>query len=166
MKRIAILVAVLLFVGVGTAAARAQTITVVNHANVRPWVLARVEQAIENQINGPVRRYWHTPKIRFGAGGWKLALSYAYPGPCYSTALGCHSYDSNNQPLMWVTTHGEWWRGLPPTWTITFSHEVVETLVAEQGGPEVCDDINAEYQASNDVMLAGFEEPDKITFDG
>lgn len=146
-----------------TAAMTAQTVTVVNHANVRPQVLQRVEQAVSTQVNGPLRRAWHTPRIRFGPGGWRLTLQYQISG-CATPAMdaqGCHGYATDLTPYMVVATYGDGWTdGIPPQWGVALDHEIIEAVVSDHGGPEVCDPVETHlYQADDGTMLSAFVLP-------
>lgn len=93
-----------------------QTITVVNQAGVRPWVLARVERAVSAQ-SLQVRAAWGTPCAQFAAGGWNLYLKIGGPEP-----RGEH--DFYGQPYALVWTSGASVEG----WSRDFSHEVIEML--------------------------------------
>lgn len=55
------------------SASAAQTFTVENRAHVNARQLARVEAALVVQ-SGQLVRYWHTPTVKFGPGGWKIEL--------------------------------------------------------------------------------------------
>ncbi len=95
----------------------AQTITVINQANVRPWALARVENAVVAQ-SLELRAAWATPCVRFASGGWPLELR-----------VGGFIHGEHQQyegpPTMIVYT-----AGLPArAWSCALSHEVVEALV-------------------------------------
>lgn len=172
MKRIvAIVVAVCLL---APAVASAQTLTVVNQANVRPWVLARVEQAVQYQANSAVHAHWGSPKIGFGAGGWKVYLKYGNSG-CDSGTGGCHwpgpgpwTCDANGcvaaggfHPYAIVSTQGQAWSdGIAPNWTEDFDHEVIEMVTDPTlGGYEICDPTNGYYEADNGVFLSDFVFP-------
>lgn len=98
------------------ADAPSQTITVVNQANVRPAVLARVERAVAAQ-SVQVHAAWGTPCAQFGAAGWKLYLKVGGAEP-----HGEHDFYGRPYALVW--TSGASVQG----WSRDFSHEVVEML--------------------------------------
>jgi hypothetical protein len=94
----------------------AQTITVINQANIRPRVLARVERAVSAQ-SLQVRAAWGTPCAQFATGGWKMYLKIGGPEP-----RGEHDFDGQPYALAW--TSGASVEG----WSRDFSHEVIEML--------------------------------------
>ena len=92
-----------------------------NQANVRPWALAKVENAIVAQ-SLQLRAAWGTPCVQFGPGGWPVYLEggSTYPG-------GVHS---NDPVRAYVYTAGATYVG----WSQAFSHEVLEMLVDPSTG--------------------------------
>jgi hypothetical protein len=160
-----------------------QTITVVDHANVRPWVLQRVEAAIFAQINGPVHRAWHTPIVRFGPGGSeRVFLGYGLDGLCPSDGDSCHvpgpgtisvtgssscdctitTYAGEVAPFAVVATSGDgWFDGLSPTWSVYMDHEILEMLEDPMlGGDEICDPVASDlYQTDDGAMLSDWVLP-------
>lgn len=101
------------------AAVPVQTITVQNEAAVRPWALAKVENAVVDQ-SLQLRAAWGTPCVRFAPGGWLLYLR----GDSNPDAAGVHDY-AGGAPFAIVWTSGQPWS----SWSWAFSHEVIETLV-------------------------------------
>ena len=90
-----------------------QAITVINQAGVRPFALAKVENAVVDQ-SMQLRAAWGTPCVQFGAGGWPLYLR--------DEGISAHYTD----PLqIEVSTGGYTYQA----WSSTFSHELMETLV-------------------------------------
>lgn len=93
-----------------------QTITVVNQAHVRPYVLSKVENAVVAQ-SMQLRAAWGTPCVQFGPGGWPLYLKIGS-----GVRLGEHFFDGQPYALVWTA-------GLPYLdWSTPFSHEVAEML--------------------------------------
>ena len=97
----------------------AQTITVINQANVRPWALAKVENAVVAQ-SMQLRAAWGTPCVQFGRGGWPL---YLQVGDVFGDPHGEHF--GGNPPYARAWTSGGTWEA----WSVMFSHEVIEMLV-------------------------------------
>jgi hypothetical protein len=142
-----------------------QTITVVNQANVRPWALARVENAVVAQ-SLQLRTAWGTPCVQFDTGGWPLYLRVG------GTEWGVH----NGYPTISIQVYTD---GLPyRAWSQVFSHEVVETLVDPDGSGalgqpggvdyftdgtarplEVADPVEERGYALDGVYVADFESP-------
>lgn len=119
-QRIATLT-VALVIGI-TGIASAQTITVVNQAHVSTGELRKAEKAIVLQ-SLQVRRYWQTPAIRFGNGGWTVTLIGSVEANCGIGYVGCHMLDGQNNPTAYVSRRN---------WTDTLSHEIIEMMVDGQ----------------------------------
>ena len=147
-----------------------QPITVVNDAHVRPRVLERVERAVAEQ-SLVVRRYWQTPCIRFGPGGWPLTIvpkMPAIPGEPAGVA-GVHGYG----PAGDIGTAGPWllaetYGASAEAWSENFSHEVIEVIVDPNVNRyidgtlvEPCDPVEDQpgYQAANGIWLSDFVFP-------
>lgn len=94
-----------------------QTITITNQANVQPFELAKIENAIVAQ-SLQLRAAWSTPCVQFGPGGWPLYLQI---GDTRSSAHGQHFF--SNQPYAIVWTSGR------VGWSVVLSHEILEMLV-------------------------------------
>ena len=93
-----------------------QAITVVDQAHVRPFALARVENAVVSQ-SMQLRAAWGTPCVRFGPGGWPLQLLVG------GVEHGAHYGYPDVSAQVWTG-------GLPyEQWSQDFSHEIVEELV-------------------------------------
>ena len=141
------------FLAFGTTA-NAQTITVVNDAHVTPLTLFKVEHAIEVQSQ-QVAAAWGSPTVQFGRDGWPLTLRRS------SIAWGYHS-DHLTYLGDWACADGGCvgapgatlqrtpylavYVGRDPqhseSWSETFSHEIIETIVDPNlGGPEICDPV-------------------------
>lgn len=119
------------------AASANVTITVYNQARVRPDRLALVERALVIQSQ-QVARYWFTPTIRFGPGGWRLYLR----GDCRPGGLfGIHDAapSSFGDPAAVLSPDGDraylpygivWACGTTYAhgWGVYMSHEVMEML--------------------------------------
>lgn len=158
-----------------------QTITVVNDAGVTG--LAKVERAIEVQ-SLQLRRWWGTPAVVFGTGGWPItivdyALGHGVVGlhdvqqisaPC-PVDRACGAIDGAN-PYAIVTVWGWQPPVTAPYWSITFSHEIMEMLVDPQvnrqvsishGEPlglmEVCDPVEENAYSLDAVEVSDFVTP-------
>lgn len=141
-----------------------QTISVVNTAGVPAAQLARAEAAITAQ-SFVLSRYWHTPWVYFGAptpGSWTLQIVRGAITGCPGQ-IGCHNAAPSAAVEVvrhaWAVADGK----LIPasgSWTVTFSHEVMEMLVDPQlGGPEVCDPVELSNYRVNGVWLSDFALP-------
>jgi hypothetical protein len=120
-------------VAICPAGVAVQTITVINEANVRPWMLAKVENAIAAQ-SLQLRAAWGTPCVRFGPGGWLAYLqiaSVSYPDGSVLHPIEGEHY-GNGDP-------GPYWAGDPYAivdtgalpyvdWSHALSHEILEML--------------------------------------
>ncbi len=134
-----------------------QTITVVNQANVRPWALAKVENAIVAQ-SLQLRAAWGTPCVQFGPGGWPLYLKIG------AQPHGVHLWYGAPYALVW--TGG----GTVESWSRDFSHEILEMLVDPEtnravyhGGVgqmvEVADPVEWNGYRLNGVFVSDFVLP-------
>jgi hypothetical protein len=111
----------------GAAAAQALTFHVVHRGSMSARQLTHAERAITFQVNHQVRRYWHNPRIRFGASGVPIYF-YSPQGAnrygCGPGASGCHGPGVSG-PAIWVENQRGWYEAM----TTALSHEVVETAV-------------------------------------
>lgn len=154
MRRLALLVPFFAACAIAAPAAHAsggvQTITVVNDAQVSTAILARVERAVVDQARW-LRRYWRTPLIAFGPGGWVLTIEPSVDGVCISDELGCHA-DTSSGAVAFVADE--------PGWSVMFSHEAMETLADPSGaGYEVCDPAEGVPYKLDGVPVADFMLP-------
>lgn len=121
-----------------------QTITVINQAHVRPFALARVENAVVAQ-SMQLRAAWATPCVQFGPGGWPLYLQIG------GAIHGVHYY--NGQPYAFVWTAGATVEG----WSRVFSHETIEMLADPTTGRVVYhNDVGSLVEIADPVENAGY----------
>jgi hypothetical protein len=113
--------------GADGSRAMPQTITVVNATHLPSVYVRREERALRAQAE-QVRRYWHTPLIRFGRGGWNVFLvpgtDVASCGDVPPAESGCHYTNEAGSPQAFVGIGGG-----RSYMSDTFSHEVIEMLV-------------------------------------
>ncbi len=143
------------------AAVPVQTVTVINQANVRPWALAKVENAVVVQ-SLQLRAAWGTPCVQFGAGGWPI---YLKGGSTYP--WGEHFYNlPDGPPYAYVYTGATTYVG----WSQSFSHEALEMLVdpttavvysyqGETAPLEVSDPVEAHAYRLDGVWVSDFVLP-------
>jgi hypothetical protein len=116
-----------------------QTITVINQARVRPFALAKVENAVVAQ-SLQLRAAWGTPCVQFGPGGWMLDLLIG--GEAHGVHWGVPS------PHAQVWTGGATCIG----WSQSFSHEILEMLVDPSTAHYYThDDIGAQLEVADPV---------------
>lgn len=130
-----------------------QTITVVNDAHVRATALATVERATTDQ-SLQLRAAWHTPCVRFGAGGWKLTMTSGCTlqpnGGTSCQMSGIHTGPASRHlatpvPAIAMTTGALTYKG----WALAFTHEIGETLVNPTASlnvgapPEIADPVES-----------------------
>lgn len=149
-------------------AATVQTVTLVNQAGIRPSKLKRLEHALTIQ-SAQVHRYWHTPIVRFGLGGWPLVLlspALAAEYALSSDGDGGVHYFANGIPTAVVSvTHNlstEVARGTRsvPVWQVATSHELLEMLVDPSGtGNEICDPVQMASYTINRIGVSDFVLP-------
>jgi hypothetical protein len=148
----------------GVAAAQALTFHVVHRGAMSARQLTRAERAITFQVNHQVRRYWHNPRIRFGASGVPVYF-YSAQGAsrhgCGPSASGCHGPGASG-PAIWVENQPGWYGAM----TTALSHEVVETAVDPQNNRVVdglladpCDEAEGATYDVGAVMVADFVFP-------
>jgi hypothetical protein len=161
------------------------TLTVVNHTHVPQATILRMERAVQVQVNRQLDAFWYqTARIRFGSGGWPVAIvtgramdraGYCgYHGPVVglSTRL---PRDVGGQPPLGVPS------GVPyavvglskdcdvlgASWSVVFSHEVMEMMVDPWPGsyqingqwPEVGDPVNGIGYQLRGVRVSDFVTP-------
>jgi len=140
-----------------------QAITVVNEAAVRPWVLAKVENALVAQ-SLQVRAAWGTPCVQFGVGGWPLylvpnihgwAVHYAPLGTgagSFQDDTACSRRPDASLPCALVSVDADW--------TVDASHELVEMLAdPSTEGDEICDPVEDWYYRVDGVPVSDFVFP-------
>ena len=120
-----------------------QTITIVNDAHVRPFALARVENAVTAQ-SMQLRAAWGTPCVQWGPGGWLLYLKTG------DAQHGVHLFYGEPYALVW--TGGD----TVESWSRDFSHETLEMLADPTTGRYV-------YRDAVGQML---EVADPVEWDG
>ena len=116
---------------------------------------ARIQHAIQVQVNQQVAPVWHRPKIRWAKDGIQVIVESQREvwSSCGSTlALACHSVTQSGVPVIWAS------RG--PGLSVSISHEVIETLIEPWlSGYEVCDPVNASSYYVAGVQVADFMMP-------
>ena len=153
-----------------------QALTVLDGANVRPWALAEVENAIVGQ-SLQLHAAWGTPCVTFGSGGWDVYLGVGYepePGGGATFQLGGEHYGDAyhgpfwaGQPYAVVDTGGTTYTG----WSYAFSHEILEMLadpnVSTYATPvelrEVCDPVENLTYRLDGVPVDDFVFPNYFT---
>jgi len=132
-----------------TAVLAAQALAVQNQANVPH--LARIESAVQHQVNTQVRRWWHSPRIRFGQDGWRVVIvPNDTPAPDGDPAW--HTLDAQGQPVAYVR-YG-------PSWPVSFSHEVIEmTTDPWLKGLEICDPVEHSSYELRGTWVSDFVLP-------
>jgi hypothetical protein len=153
-----------------------QTLTVVNQANVRPWALENVENAIVAQ-SIQLDAAWGTPCVQFGPSGWLIYLQTGYeanPAGGYTMQIGGEHYglavpgpDYQGQPYAIVDTGAS---GLV-AWSYALSHEVAEMLEdpndnsfytwpnGQRALHEICDPIEGTTYVLDGVRVDDFTLP-------
>lgn len=146
----------------------AQTITLVNDAGLSRAAVNRLEFALTIQANRDLRRWWRTPRISFGAGGWKLILTNAPRPKAIAQAglggvhwpLGGMSWSGPPFAVDYVRVNG------PDNWTLLASHELLEMLVDPMsdrhiGGQwvEICDPVGNVYYTIRGIQVSDFVTP-------
>jgi len=130
-----------------------QTITVRNDVGAAPAAIQRLERAVTAQAV-QLRQWWRTPCVTWGSGGWQLTLADAVPPLICGNDAGCHWAAPN--PAVAVGTSG----GSYAQWSVTFSHEVMETLADPQmTGREVCDPVQDGSYWLDGVQVSDFVTP-------
>lgn len=130
----------------------------VSHRQIRQLETAN------SQYAGLVHQYWGSPTIRFTRNsGTPIILTDTWNMAryCGQGAVACHGVDYNGQPVIVVDR-------TDPTWTLSVSHEIAETVVDPQvdriAGPrfvEVCDPVESAYFRfrHNPSMMSDFVTP-------
>ena len=123
-------------------------LTVINDAGVPRGEIARVEHAVQAQVNTEVRPAWrNVPRMRFGPDGETVVLVrddgidgengyHLGPGSAPVPLPGINT----RRPYAVVATQegGDW------PWSIAFSHETIEMLADPSGRDhrmEICDPV-------------------------
>ena len=137
-----------------------QTITIVNDAHLNPRLLRRAELAWQIQAD-QLRRYWHTPRIRFGRGGWVVMLAPIAQLPESATTFGYHWQMPDRPPTALVGADGGmmWQVGDVgvPAWEVYASHELMEMLADPAGaGTEVCDPVEDQAYLIDGIGVSRF----------
>jgi hypothetical protein len=109
---------------------QAKRITIINQADVRPIVLARVENAIAAQ-SAQLRRAWGTPCAAFAPGGWRVYLKI---GSTLAMPRGAYFNPAAPRPdgTLWIGQPYAlvWTTGCTAAcWSAYLSQEIVEMLV-------------------------------------
>ena len=145
------------------SAAATQVFTVVNQAGVSQHALARVEHAVSEQ-SVELGRYWRTPTVVWGAGGWPVYLVVHTGAQVLvnngATALPTDAYHwmSATGPQIFVPTDGN--ASINGLWSQYVSHEVMETLVDPSGlAFEVCDPVGTSEYKLDGVWVSDFVFP-------
>lgn len=118
-----------------------QTLTVIDQTShgVDPGLLASYEQQITKASIG-LRRWWHTPIVRWGRGGWPV---YLVDGLGRGES-GYHDFSTH--PYAYVSMSD----------SLSMSHEIFEMLVDPQAnGIEVCDPVSNAEAVSTARMSTG-----------
>lgn len=142
-----------------------QAVTVVNGANVRPWALRKVENALVAQ-SLQLRAAWDTPCVQFGPGGWIFTLQAGVPvqnaDGSVSLPIGGHHDYSGGIVSAVIQTGGTGYE----TWARAFTHEVNEALVDPSdsirwrfGLLEVCDPVEGWTYQLDGVPVSDFVLP-------
>lgn len=142
----------------------------VNDAGVSPSTVASVEWALQGQVNRQLSPVWQTPHITFAPGGWQLILAkgplfhgliYGLSGCAGPGVIGCHWQTTTGAPVaaVWV-----WGRFGP--WSVTASHELLETLVDPSGlGEEICDPVENVFYPYRGEYVSAFVTPQSKVID-
>jgi hypothetical protein len=149
------------------ADAAARVLTVVDQARVPHRVVMAEERALVQQAL-QLRRYWHTPRVRFGPGGWKIYLVPEHVVAECGNGVpesACHQIDyTRNQPDAYVGVRGF----SRAYWADSMSHEMIEMLVdpmldryirgflVEPCDPVAGNDYTLAGQAASDFVLPNF----------
>jgi hypothetical protein len=141
-----------------------EVITIANDAHVPTKMLTRIERAVVIQSR-QVRRWWHTPVIRFGAHGWLLSI--APPQTLVETTGGTVDQGWHSAAYAMVEYNGS-----ADALSITMSHELIETLVnptdeVTLGGwlREACDPVSYDSYQVGSVIVSDFVTPAWFTKD-
>lgn len=145
-----------------------QTITVLDEAGVRPWALAKVENALVAQ-SLQLRAAWGTPCVQFAANGWPLYLVPDINGWTLHYApsdTGVGSFSDNTAcshrpdvllPCALVSKDEDW--------TVDASHELLEMLVdPSTEGEEICDPVETITYQVDGVWVSEFITPSGRAF--
>jgi hypothetical protein len=144
-----------------------QTFTVYDQARTHPGDLRRVENAVTLQ-SLQLRAAWGTPCATWAAGGWNLYLhkdttstggavgthSTDCFGPCPANCAGPSCFSEYHLlPRVDVVatdscTDSDCQRRAP--WSVTFSHEIMETLV---------DPLNLTYATNGAIVRVQWDDP-------
>ena len=116
---------------IAPAVAGAQTIHIVNAANLPARDVARFEAAAGHVANGTLHAQWGSPGVRWTrAGGAMTMVLVGNLGPvasnCGAEAAACHGVLPNGKPVALVDVN-QADTGVP--WTVSASHELFEMLV-------------------------------------
>ena len=157
MRKIALSIVAAALIVPAAAQARTQVITIVNHVGAPHAYISRLERALRWEA-GRLRHSWHTPKIRFGPGGWPLIFCMGVPTGCG----GFHTW-KNGRPEA-VIGVGHYPFGTYDS--LSASHELLEmladpgTLRRLDGLPlEVCDPVDTLRFTRDGVWLSDFVTP-------
>lgn len=139
MKALARSIAVLAAVMAAAAPASAQTITIVNRANVSPARIIQVQRALRTQVARDLRATWRNVRpVKFGPGGWQIRLvSSINPqiNKCFCYAF--HDFTRASGPYAVVGVGGFY-----APWSVSASHELLEMLVdPHANGREIADPV-------------------------
>lgn len=158
MRRILLLGAAFLgFAG----SASAQTLDVVNDADVPQATIDSMELAAADELNNDVTRYypdatpitgWNDPN------GWQIVLvprnGPSWPHLC-AAFVGCHS-STGSSPIAYV----QWDSRSFAFGEYVFSHETLEMMTDPYGeGPEIADPVEWQTGTLDGVTVAAFQEP-------
>lgn len=131
-----------------------QILTIVNTAGVPAATIAAIERGALLEANGPLHHWWHTPRIRFGPGGWKVTILTPHP-------YGMTYHSSTRYGTPYAVINWDWDPRLPAGEDDVYvSHEIMEMLVRPRGArPEVCDPVEDDYAWT----IAGVPVADFVT---
>lgn len=139
-----------------------QRITVVNQANVRPIVLAKIEHAATDQ-SMQLRAAWGTPCVSFGPGGWVFTVGRSVPihnwdGSTTYQVTGQHTYNGVVTATITIDQ--------PMNLGRVLTHEMDEALVDPQANKpfgfgllEVCDPVQLQTYPLDGVQVSDFALP-------
>lgn len=138
-----------------------QTITVVNAAHVWKRALRRWERAEIVQAR-QVRRFWHTPLIRFGKGGWRILITNhpRIPADWGGEHFALPVIGAIVRRDAWTVGFGANPHHFYPEWEQTASHELVEMLADPSCvGTEIADPVEMFGYAIHGAAVTAFIKP-------
>lgn len=173
MKRgLTALAVVVVALGPGVAVAAGQDIQVVNSAGLPDALVTQMEQAVQQQVNGPVdQAYPSAPQIDFVT---QPTGDFLHPSWTVNLVPAAQ-WTASTCPSLVAVNSGCHWEEFPPVANVevggggdmdlatterTFSHEVIEMTVDPDGSaPEICDPVQGQSSVLDGVTVSDFVEP-------